>query len=227
MDNVNRSEASPTRFTDEQAQSILRRAVELHEVRGMEWDENDLIAVAGELGIDQETVRDAIAETKGKQHASLRGHTTRLLESAVLSGFGAATFIPVALWDINALPSIVTAGATSVMLALDSAEPHSARRYLLRNVALWAGFWIGGSTQFFMADPVLFVVMGSPVLGGLASLALMNVARRFRPSVRPPARLALITRVAAGVRSWLETRGSKDNIVDRTAEYIVARHAVT
>ncbi|HUE86935.1 MAG TPA: hypothetical protein VMO26_12745 [Vicinamibacterales bacterium] len=215
------NELMPGPFSDDQAHRILRRAVELHELRGTQWGEADLVSIAADLGIDRQTVRAAITEVASTPGAPAASRTTRLVESALLAGFGAATFVPVAIWDLNALPATVTVGATSVLLALDSDEGHPVGRFLGRSVALWGGFWVGGSTQFDMApDLTLFLIMGSPVVGGLVSLGLIRLARHFNTPSRPKQhRPPLFTRVASTVRRMVARRPEHHDVVERSASY--------
>lgn len=139
-----------------------------------------------------------------------------------------ATFVPVAIWDSNALPSIITVGATSVMLALDSDEPEPVRKYLSRNAWLWGGFWAGGATQFYMApDVALMLIIGLPVAGGLVGMTVMKLLRRLRPPSGPESgRVPLVTRVANTLLRLLPGRQNEGRI-ERVAAHIVARLAST
>lgn len=221
---MDRSEdrGSQSRFSEDEVRQIMRKAVELNDLRCETWDENDLIGIGRELGIQPDVMREAIAESQQLQSPSFRNPITRKIEGALLAGFGAATFLPVAIWDSTALPAIVTVGATSVMLALDSDEPRKLRRYLSRNAWLWGGFWAGGVTQFAMGpDVTLMLVMGSPVVGGLVGMTLMNLLRRQRPATTPGSGSgALVTRASQALFRLLPAR-QKDGHVDRSATNIV------
>jgi hypothetical protein len=219
---------SQSRYSEDEVRHILRKAIELNDVRRTTLDENDLIAIAGELGIGPDVVRDAIVESRQLRSPRLRNSLSHRIEGAVLAGFAAVTFVPVAIWDSNALPSIITVGATSVVLALDSDEPGPVRRYLSRNAWLWGGFWAAGATQFYMTpDVALMLTMGLPVAGGLAGMSLIKLLRRLRPSSRPQGgRVPLVTRVGNSLLRLLPG-GQNEGRIERVAAHIVVRLAAT
>lgn len=219
---------SQSRFSEDEVKQILRKAVELNDLRRDTWDESDLIGIASELGIEADVVRDAIAESQQLKSPTFRNPLTHRIEGALLAGFGAATFVPVAIWDSNALPAIVTVGVTSVMLALDSDEPRNLRRYLSRNIWLWSGFWAGGATRFDMGpDVTLMLVMGSPIVGGLLGMTLMKFLRRLRPTVtRGSGAEPLVTRASHALLRLLPAR-QRDDGVEYSAAEVVMRLAST
>lgn len=80
---------SQSRYSEDEVRQILRRAIDLHDIRSTTWDENDLIVIASELGIEPDVVRDAIVESQQLRSPRLRTSLTHRIEGAVLAGFAA------------------------------------------------------------------------------------------------------------------------------------------
>jgi len=165
-------------FSDTQAHEILRRAAELHETREFQWSEENLVEIAREAGIEPKEVYAAIAEIRAASANQMTHHRTwrTWAECAGFAAIGAATFLPVALFDSTRLTSIVTVGATSVLLGLDAAGEGAYRRYFTRSAGLWAGFWAAASALFAVDVETASVAMTVlPTLGGLVALSLSRL----------------------------------------------------
>jgi len=222
------SDNDPDLFSDEQARTILARAIEI-DARGPFSTIDQLRHIAAEIGVSPAALETALQEHRSPpsapRHVSSLPAARKIAALGVPLGLLAGSLI--ASGPMLAVMSIMGVGlVVSGLLAIYESGRASLRSYHLKNTLLWGGALVGSVASAMLFSPgaerTALLVAGawcvrswisSGVLGSATILAVQRARRNDDDADAPrepmnaeTGRRGVLQRLLRTVEGWLRSR---------------------
>lgn len=159
------------RYTEEQARTILERAISAGDLESSLWSADDLLYIARELDIPEQSLRDAMRrfdlETNSRKTADW---ATSVAKLAVIGGAVAGAGL---LLDSSTAPTVLLS-VVSIGLALDARRRAAYLNFVIRNAALWAAFYGVVELKYWVEPGSAATVTGICLGAGCLAMAIIR-----------------------------------------------------